>query len=148
MVIHDPQGTPTAFANLVPEYKKNEVTIDLMRRYPKVEHGTMEFLFASMLQWAKDNGYETFSLGLSAIIGVGEKPEDPQLEQTLHTLAETLSRYYNFRGLHDFKEKFHPRWEPRYMVYPGTASLPLMISTLLRVHSGDAFLWKYLRKPR
>jgi phosphatidylglycerol lysyltransferase len=146
IVVHAPDGSPTAFANLVSEYQKNEVTIDLMRRYPRVESGTMEFLFASMLQWAKEQGYETFSLGLSTIVGVGEKPDDPRVEQALHTIAEYISRFYNFRGLHDFKERFHPRWEPRYLVYPGPASLPLVLTTMFRAHSGDNFLWKYLKK--
>jgi len=106
----------------------------------------MEFLFAKMLQWAKEKGYDSFSLGLSAIVGVGEKQSDPRVEQALHTIAEYVSRFYNFKGLHDFKEKFHPRWEPRYLVYPGPASLPLVLTTLLRVHSGNNFLWKFLGK--
>jgi phosphatidylglycerol lysyltransferase len=136
IVVHAPDGTPTAFANLVPEYQKNELTIDLMRRYRQVEHGTMEYLFARMLQWSKDQGYDTFSLGLSAIVGVGEKPEDPRVEQALHTISEYIGQFYNFKGLHEFKEKFHPNWEPRYLAYPGAASLPPILTTLLRVHSG------------
>jgi phosphatidylglycerol lysyltransferase len=145
IVVHAPDGSPTAFANLVPEYQKNELTIDLMRRYREVEHGTMEFLFARMLQWAREQGYGTFSLGLSALAAVGEKPDDPRVEQALHTLAEYVSRFYNFKGLHTFKEKFHPHWEPRYLAYPGPASLPLVLATLLRVHSGNNFLWKFLK---
>jgi phosphatidylglycerol lysyltransferase len=144
IVVHPPEGNPTAFGNLVPEYQKNELTIDLMRSFGKVEHGTMEFLFAKMLLWAKEQGYDTFSLGLSAIVGVGEKPEDPRLEQALHTLSEYVSRFYNFKGLHEFKEKFHPRWEPRYLVHPGAASMPLVLSALMRVHSGNNYLWKFL----
>lgn len=144
IVIHAADGRPTAFANLVPEFAHNELTIDLMRHTPGVEHGTMEYLFARMLQWARDQKYETFSLGLSAIVGVGEKNDDPRVEQALHTIAEAISRFYNFRGLHEFKEKFHPRWEPRYLVFPGPASLPLVLTTLLRVHSGKNFLWKFI----
>lgn len=146
IVVHAPDGSPTAFANLVPEYRKNEVTIDLMRHYRNVEHGTMEFMFVRMLQWAREKGYTTFSLGLSAIAGVGEKPDDPRVEQALHFIAENVSRFFNFRGLHEFKQKFHPNWEPRYLVYPGAGSLPIVLTTLLRVHSGDHFLWKFLRK--
>lgn len=146
IVVHAPNGNPTAFANLVPEYQKNELAIDLMRHYAKVEHGTMEFMFAKMLLWAKEKGYDTFSLGLSAIVGVGEKQDDPRVEQALHTISEYVSRFYNFKGLHEFKEKFHPRWEPRYMIYPGAASLPLVLSTLIQVHSGGNYLWKYLGK--
>jgi phosphatidylglycerol lysyltransferase len=146
IVVHAPEGSPIAFANLVTEYQKNELTIDLMRRYREVEHGTMEFLFTRMLQWAREQGYESFSLGLSALAAVGEKPDDPRVEQALHTISEYVSRFYNFKGLHDFKEKFHPRWEPRYLAYPGPASLPLVLATLLRVHSGSNFLWKFLRE--
>ncbi len=146
IVVHALDGGPTAFANLVSEFTKNEVTIDLMRHYAGVEHGTMEFLFAKMLQWAREKGYDTFSLGLSAIVAVGEKPDDPRVEQALHTIATYVSRFYNFKGLHDFKEKFHPQWEPRYLAFPGPASLPLVLSTLLRVHSGNDFLWKFFGK--
>jgi phosphatidylglycerol lysyltransferase len=144
IVVHAPDGSPTAFANLVPEYQKNELSIDLMRHYGNVERGTMEYLFSKMLLWAKEQGYDTFSLGLSAIVGVGEKPDDPRVEQALHTLSEYISRFYNFKGLHEFKDKFHPCWEPRYLIYPGPAQLPLVLSTLLRVHSGNDFLWKFL----
>jgi len=146
IVIHSSDGSPTAFANLVSEYQKNELTIDLMRHYPNMEPGTMEFLFAQMFLWAKEKGYGTFSLGLCAIVGVGEKPDDPRVAQILHTISGTLSRFYNFKGLHNFKNKFHPRWEPRYLVYRGPASLPLVLSSLLQVHSGNHSLWKFLKK--
>ena len=145
-VIHAADGNPIAFANLVPEYQKNELTIDLMRHFPKVEHCTIEFLFVSMFQWAKEKGYDSFSLGLSAIVGVGEKPDDPKVEQALHTITEYISRFYNFKGLHAFKEKFHPEWEPRYLIYPDNTSLPLVLSTKLKVHSGNPSLFRFLRK--
>ncbi len=145
-IVRDQDGNPVAFANIVSEYTKNELTLDLMRHYPRVERGTMELLFVTMLNWAKEKGYETFSLGLSAIVGVGEKPDDPRVERALHTIAEYVSRFFNFKGLHAFKSKFHPRWEPRYLVFPGAANLPLVLTTLLRVHSGDNFLWKYFKK--
>ena len=146
IVVYDADGQTIAFANLVPEFQKNELTIDLMRHYSKVEHGTMEFLFSKMLQWAKDNGYSTFSLGLSAIVGVGEKPDDPRAEQALHTISEYVSRFYNFKGLHNFKEKFNPQWEPRYLAYPGASTLPLVLSTILQVHVGKNYLVKFLGK--
>jgi phosphatidylglycerol lysyltransferase len=146
IVLQSPEGRPVAFANLVGEYQNNELTLDLMRHFPESPNGTMDYLFAKMLLWARDQGYSTFSLGLSAIVGVGEKADDPRIEQALHTLAEYLSRFYNFKGLHNFKEKFHPQWEPRYLVYPGAAQLPLLLNTLLEVHSGGNYLWKYLWK--
>ncbi len=146
MAIHSPRGQVTAFANLVPEYQKNETSLDLMRRKLEVENGTMELLFTSMLEWAKTRGYASFSLGLAALSGIGESSDDPQVEKALRRISEFSARFIDFRGLYSFKEKFQPRWERRYLVYQGTVSLPGVVTTLLRVHSEGNFLWNYLRK--
>ena len=146
MAIHAASGAITAFANLVPEYQKNETSLDLMRRQREVENGTMELLFASLLDWAKAQGYASFSLGQAPLTGIGEHNDDPRLEQALRRLSEYFKRFINFKGLHSFKEKFNPRWEPRYVVYLGVARLPGIITTLLRVQSDGNFLWNYLKK--
>ncbi|MEO1067948.1 MAG: phosphatidylglycerol lysyltransferase domain-containing protein, partial [Cyanobacteria bacterium J06638_6] len=71
-VVEDTQGTPIAFANLVPEYQRNEATIDLMRHLPDVEQGAMDYLFTSLLQHCQEQNYDGFSLGLVVFSGVGE----------------------------------------------------------------------------
>ena len=146
MAVHDATGEITAFANLVPEYQKNETSLDLMRRRREVENGTMELLFTSLLEWAKAQGFASFSLGQAPLTGIGEHNDDPRVEQALRRLSEYFKRFINFRGLHSFKEKFNPRWEPRYVVYLGVTSLPGVITTLLRVNSDGNFLWNYLKK--
>jgi phosphatidylglycerol lysyltransferase len=133
-------GEIIAFANIIPEYQINEITIDLMRRRTEVEHGTMDFLFISMFQHFKELGYDGFNLGLSALSGVGQTHESPRLEKSLHYLYEHLNRFYNFQGLHSFKEKFQPRWEPRYFVYPSATALPEVVVALIRADSGDRIL--------
>jgi len=133
-------GRIEAFANVVPEYQLNEITIDLMRRRAEIEHGVMDFLFLSLFQHFQQQGYDSFNLGLSALSGVGVAEKSPRLEQALRYLYEHLNRFYNFQGLHTFKEKFRPRWEARYLVYPGLAALPDVIVALVRADSGDRLL--------
>lgn len=145
IVIHAPDGSVTAFANIVPEYQHNEVTIDLMRHRPQTESGTMEFLFISLLEWAKTQGYESVSLGLSPLSGVGEHSDDPNVERALHYIYENINQFYNFRGLHAFKEKFHPCWQPRYLVYSNPAGLPAIALAISQASSGDNFIWDYLK---
>jgi len=130
----------TAFANIIPEYQINEITIDLMRYRSQVEPGTMDFLFISMFQHFQKQGYDGFNLGLSALSGVGETPNSPRLEKALRYLYQHLNQFYNFKGLHAYKEKFHPRWEPRYFVYPSLVALPEVVVALIRVDSGDRLL--------
>ena len=144
-VIYTPENKISAFTNIVPEYQHNEVSLDLMRRRHHIENGTMDFLFASVFDWAKKKGYATFSLGLSALSGVGQASKDPAVEKSLRYIYENMDRFYNFQGLHSFKEKFHPQWEPRYFVYPNPAALPATAISLVRAHSGDNFIWAYLK---
>jgi phosphatidylglycerol lysyltransferase len=105
----------------------------------------MEFMFVSMFQWAKKQGYATFSLGLSALSGTGEHSDDPAVERAIHYLFEHLNRFYNFKGLHEFKEKFHPSWQPRYLIYPGTGSLPAVAAAIVRANTGDDFFSVYFQ---
>lgn len=69
--VEQPDGRIVAFANIIPEYTRNEATIDLMRRRPDAESGTMDLLFVALLEWAKAQGFATFNLGLSPLAGVG-----------------------------------------------------------------------------
>jgi phosphatidylglycerol lysyltransferase len=144
MAVHTPEGWISAFANILPEYQLNEVTIDLMRRRRESENGTIDFLFVALFRWAKSQGYATFNLGLSALSGVGEHADDPVVERALHYVYEHINQFYSFKGLHAFKEKFHPEWSPRYLVYPGPASLPAVAVAMIRADSGDDFVRDYL----
>lgn len=144
MLIYDPQGNLDAFATLLPEYQKNEAAIDLMRHRGDMENGVMDFLFVSLYQWAQGQGYATFNLGLSAFSGIGERPQDPVIERAMHYIFEHVDQFYNFKGVHEFKEKFHPTWSPRYLIYPGLGSLPAATIALVRADSGDDLILSYL----
>jgi phosphatidylglycerol lysyltransferase len=138
--IYSPDGELIAFANTVPEYQRNEITIDLMRYRPNLENGIMDFLFISLFQHCKERGYAGFNLGLSALAGVGEKVDSRRLEKGMHYLYAHLGRFYNFQGLHQYKDKFHPHWESRYLVYPSLPALPDVVMGLVRADSGDRLL--------
>jgi len=144
--VYDPDGDIVAFANILPEYQLNEVTVDLMRYRADAETGVMDFLFVSLFEWAREQGYDSFNLGLVALAGVGQDPDDPAIERGMHYLFEHLNQVYNFKGLYDFKDKFQPDWSPRYLAHPGLVHLPGLGVALVRVDSGDDALWTYLRE--
>ncbi|OGO31711.1 MAG: hypothetical protein A2Z16_10085 [Chloroflexi bacterium RBG_16_54_18] len=144
MTVEAPNGEIIAFANLIPEYQLNETTIDLMRHRRGTLPGTMDFLFVGLFQWAQSQGFATFNLGLSALSGIGESEHDPMIEKALRFIYDHVDQFYNFKGLHKFKEKFHPEWSPRYLAYPGLSSLPTVAFALARADSGDG-LGDYLK---
>lgn len=141
LLVRDREGFIEAFANIVTEFQASEVTVDLMRHRNQVESGVMDFLFVSLFQWAKQTGYLSFNLGLSALSGVGDRSEDPAIERTLNYIYRHVSKLYNFRGLHTFKEKFHPTWSPRFLVYPNLMSLPAVSVALYRASLGGSRIY-------
>jgi len=148
MTITTPAGTISAFANVINAYQRSEFAVDLMRRGARVENGTMDFIFITLLRWAKEQGASTFSMGLSALSGLDEQAENLSTERALNYIYENINQFYNFKGLHAFKEKFHPQWQPRYLVFPGLPRLPLVGTALVRANTGDNFLWQYFLPSR
>jgi phosphatidylglycerol lysyltransferase len=134
MLVRDGEGFIDAFVNIVTEFQANEVAVDLMRHRSYSEKGIMDFLFVSLFLWAKEKGFASFNLGLSAFSGIGEGSTDPVLQRTIHFIYENINRFYNFKGLHAFKEKFHPIWMLRYLIYPGAVNLPAVSISLLRAN--------------
>jgi phosphatidylglycerol lysyltransferase len=135
--VMSPDGKISAFVNLVPEYQRNEISIDLMRRRADAPSGTMDFLFVSLFLWARDHGFDTFNMGLCALSGIGEKLSDPPFERLLHWVYEKGNWIYDFKGLYEFKDKFQPDWVPQYLVYPELHSLPAVWIAMARVNAAE-----------
>ncbi len=148
LLVRDREGFIEAFANVVTEFQNNGVAVDLMRHRTRVESGLMDFLFVSLFMWAKEQRFASFNLGLSALSGVGEQSDDPVIERALHYVYQNVNRLYNFRGLHTFKDKFHPTWSPRYLAYPGASSLPAVSISLLNANMGGSLLSNFMRRGK
>ena len=97
VTVESEAGEIIAFANIIPEYQLNEITLDLMRKLEDTEHGVMEFLFVSLFQHYQKLDYDSFNLGLSALSGIKENQNFGKLEGSLDYLYKHLNRFYNFQ---------------------------------------------------
>ncbi len=104
-----------------------------MRFAPDAPRGSMDFLFVSIIEHMREQGYAQFNLGMAPLSGMSKRDAAPVWDRIGGTLFEHGERFYNFKGLRAFKSKFHPKWEPRYVaVSNGTsAALALMDTTVL-----------------
>ncbi|HEV7735585.1 MAG TPA: bifunctional lysylphosphatidylglycerol flippase/synthetase MprF [Candidatus Binatia bacterium] len=116
-VIRDGDGRVVAFANLLQGPGGIELSIDLMRHLPDAPSGTMDFLFARLFAWGRAAGYASFNLGMAPLSTVGAVRGARASERLAHLLFRHGEQWYNFQGLRQYKEKFHPRWVPRYLAY-------------------------------
>lgn len=149
--VQSPEGAVVAFANpIAVEHATvdhatvdhaDEITVDLLRWRADVDTDVIDFLLISLLHWAKEEGYDTFNLGLSPLSGVDVQPDDPTASAALAYVIEHVGQFYGFRGIHEFKEQFCPAWRPRYLVFPGLAHLAAVGDALESVGSGDNFIF-------
>jgi phosphatidylglycerol lysyltransferase len=133
MTVEDADGKILAFANIIADGVAGEATIDLMRRRQDSPNGTMDFLFIRMFEYLREVGFTRFSLGMAPFADLGTTPGSPTLERALGMLSQHLDRFFSVKGLRDYKDKFHPDWEARYLVYQSEVSLPIVTLAIMRL---------------
>ena len=120
------------------------VVLDLMRKRKDSVAGTMDFLIGQALLQLKSMGYEEASLANAPLANVSEV-RGP-LDRGVALLFENMNSFYGYKNLFQFKKKFAPRWEGRYLIYPKNAALPRVAYALARVHSSGGLIQMIARK--
>jgi phosphatidylglycerol lysyltransferase len=129
-------GAAIAFVTLWPSAFRSELEIDLMRSRAGAPSGTMHALLVSVINWARDNGYRSVSLGMSPLAGVSPLGEGGRLQWLRRSLTRFGGRFYNFEGLREFKQSFDPEWEPRYLASSPGIARSLVLAHLAALTSG------------
>jgi phosphatidylglycerol lysyltransferase len=124
------EGRIVAFANILEGLEKEEISIDLMRYLPGSIHGVMDFLFLQLMLWGKEERYRWFNLGMAPLSGMGEQELAPLWNQVGAFLFRHGEQFYNFRGVRQYKEKFDPVWEPKYLASPAGIALPRILASI------------------
>ena len=117
------EGRIVAFANLWKAGEKRELSVDLMRHAEDAPGGVMDYLFVELMLWGQAEGYGRFALGLAPLSGIGGQRMAPTWAKVAALVFRHGERFYGFRGLRAYKEKFQPEWAPRYIAGPGGLGL-------------------------
>ena len=113
-------GEAVAFATVMMTDLRDEVTVGLMRYEPdKAPRYAMEYLFIRLIQYFREQGYRSFSLGTVPLSGFRAHRLAPRWHRLGRVIWLLGRRFYNFQGLRTFKGKFDPAWEPRYLAASG-----------------------------
>lgn len=126
-----------AFATLLDTPQaRTEMSVDLMRHRPDMPSGTMDFLFTRLLLVAKEQGYAFFDLGMAPLSGLAAHRLAPIWYRLGGLVFRRGERFYNFKGLRAFKEKFDPVWEPRYLCTAGGLDPWVVLADVAALQSG------------
>lgn len=131
-------GSIVAFATVWLSGQHAEVEVDLMRYVSHAPPGVMRFMLTEFMIWARAEGFSHFNLGMVPLSGIRTGAVAPLWNQLANAVRSGGERYYNFQGLREFKEWFHPEWEPSFLASPGGTKRPVIVANIASLISGGA----------
>mgnify|MGYP001283972291 CR=1 FL=1 len=133
------------FVSFVPIYGRKGWGIDLMRRSAQVPVGTIELLIVRSMEYLKARGSEVVSLGLAPMSNINHSDET-FLDYGIDFLSNFVGDLSKKSSLCNFKKKFQPTWESRYLVYSSTLKLPKAGWALYRAHQRDVSIYNVMSR--
>ena len=127
-----------AFANIWTSGDGQELSVDLMRYDDHAPKGVMDYLLIELMLWGRQQGHAWFNLGMAPLSGLVDRDFSPMWNRVGAFVYRHGEHFYNFEGLRDYKEKFHPVWRPRYLATPGRSTLPRVIMDLTTLIAGSS----------
>ena len=118
------------FVSIMYVYDQQTISVDLMRFRHDASAGTIDFLFLSLIEWAKKQGYERFNMGMAPLANVGLSRFAFLSEKIAAQIFLHGHLIYHFQGLRKFKEKYTNIWEPKYLAYRKKSSLPFIMAQI------------------
>ena len=108
--------------------------LDLMRRAPDAPPGVMEFLLVCAIERFRSCGAQVVSLGMVAMADTRQEMT-PGRRRLISFMTDRLGLLETRATLYNFKQKFHPCWESRYLVTNTTLALPKIALSVLRLRN-------------
>ncbi len=109
-------------------------TLDLMRYAANAPKFIMDYLVARSLLHFQQEGNKIVTLANAPLANVSPEDELTMLDRGVRLLFDNLHGIYEYKSLFQFKKKFNPTWEGRYLAFPSQEALPRVAIALLRVH--------------
>ena len=126
-------GRVAAFISWRP-FGGKSLALDLMRYAPHAPKFVMDVLIAQSLREFQKQGYRLASLANAPLANVSPEDQFSMLDRGVRLIFENVHGIYEYKSLFQFKKKFNPLWEGRYLVFPSLDALPRIGVAMMRVH--------------
>jgi phosphatidylglycerol lysyltransferase len=120
-----------AFLNIIPDYAKNEGTYDLLRKTADAPNGIMDHILIELFKYFKANGIRYVNLGFAPMSGL----DDPHnfTEKSMKFAYEKIRSLSHYKGQRDYKDKFNPQWNDKFLIYSNDYDLLQVPGVLTKV---------------
>ena len=104
-----------AFLNIIPDNIKDEGTYDLLRKTSDAPNGIMDYMLIELFKYFKTNGIRYVNLGFAPMSGLNDPHNFP--EKSMKFAYEKIRSFSHYKGMRDYKEKFDPEWNDKFLIY-------------------------------
>ncbi len=120
-----------AFLNIIPDYVENEGTYDLLRKTADAPNGIMDHILVELFKHFRSCGIRYVNLGFAPMSGLN----DPHnfTEKSMKFAYEKIRSFSNYKGQRDYKEKFNPQWNDKFLIYSNDYDLLQVPGVLTKV---------------
>jgi phosphatidylglycerol lysyltransferase len=120
-----------AFLNIIPDFVKNEGTYDLLRKTADSPNGIMDHILIELFKYFKTIGIRYVNLGFAPMSGLDDPHNFP--EKSMKFAYEKIRSFSHYKGQRDYKEKFNPQWNDKFLIYSNDYDLLQVPAVLARV---------------
>ncbi|QIF04623.1 phosphatidylglycerol lysyltransferase domain-containing protein [Roseimicrobium sp. ORNL1] len=141
-IVRNPEGRIETFATWLCYDGGRGRSLDLMRGRNEFKD-VMDFLIVEAIDHFKASGVKEVSLGNAPLANVlavdGEKLESRE-ERAVRFLFDNFDKFYGYKSLFNFKKKYLPDWQGRYLAYRPRVSLAMVGLAIAGVHLPKGFV--------
>jgi phosphatidylglycerol lysyltransferase len=120
-----------AFLNIIPDYVKNEGTYDLLRKTADAPNGIMDYIIIELFKYFKTIGIQYVNLGFAPMSGLNDPHSFP--EKSMKFAYEKIRSFSHYKGQREYKDKFNPKWQDKFLIYSNDYDLLQVPVVLTRV---------------
>jgi Uncharacterized conserved protein len=120
-----------SFLNIIPDYVKNEGTYDLLRKTADAPNGIMDYIIIELFKYFKTIGIQYVNLGFAPMSGLDDPHSFP--EKSMKFAYEKIRSFSHYKGQREYKDKFNPKWQDKFLIYSNDYDLLQVPAVLTRV---------------
>ncbi|HSJ01482.1 MAG TPA: phosphatidylglycerol lysyltransferase domain-containing protein, partial [Verrucomicrobium sp.] len=139
-IVRNTEGRIETFATWLPYKQGQGRCLDLMRGRPEARD-VLDFLIVEAMDHFKALGVEEVSLGNAPLANVNaEEGLECRKERAVQFLFDNFDKFYGYKSLFNFKKKYQPEWQGRYLAYPPGVGLAMAGLAIAGVHLPKGFM--------
>lgn len=134
LLAKDQAGNLLSVLTFFPYAQNRGYSLDFMMRSSIAPSGIIETSIVESIYHFRNEGIKYLNLGMAPLANIEFMGQTKLVSTIRNMLLTQFNKYYGYKSLHAFKEKFSPTWISKYIYVKKKASLPSALIAVASAH--------------